>query len=328
MHDILLPSNRIVRLRNAYRFPDEAAFLARVPLAGRRVPLRGYWQHRPINPGPLWREMLISSPVFGSIAGRFISVRGLPSRTDATRRATVAVAGERAEGAVETARKLPEAMRRVRMPRFGSATAVRARERLDAMTQARDREQREEIERLLATQRRRTAWPRRSTIVASIVAGGLAMYYFDRSSGRRRRALVKDQLAHLKHVLGREVPHRVEKRARFFRGVARGWRHEAAGVVTHYGPAYVDDETLVARVRSEVLGHRGIKSGEIHLDAYEGTLTLRGQLQYPDEIRRLIEDTSRVDGVRRVRSYLHLPGTLAPNKAEIYELERAPYSGG
>jgi hypothetical protein len=154
------------------------------------------------------------------------------------------------------------------------------------------------------------------------------MYYFDGASGRRRRALVRDQFAHLKNLFARELPHRVEKRARFFRGVARGIRHEAAGVVTHNGPSYVDDETLVARVRSEVLGQRGIKSGEIHIDAYEGTVTLRGQLQYPDEIRHLIEDAGRVDGVRRVRSYLHLPGTLAPNKAEIYELERAPYSGG
>jgi osmotically-inducible protein OsmY len=159
---------------------------------------------------------------------------------------------------------------------------------------------------------------------AAVVAGALTMYYVDPVSGRRRRALAQDKLAHVKNLLSRRLPHRAEQKARFVRGVARGIGHNAAGVVLHGNGAATDDETLVARVRSEVLRGHWVHAGEIHIDAYEGEVTLRGQLQHPDAIRRLVEQTGRVEGVRRVRSYLHLPGTLAPNKAEIFELERAP----
>jgi osmotically-inducible protein OsmY len=115
------------------------------------------------------------------------------------------------------------------------------------------------------------------------------------------------------------VPRTVERRGRFMRGVAKGLTHEAAEMVHINGhPDHVDDETLVARVRSEVLRDRDIKAGEIHIDAYEGCVTLRGQLPHAEDIRYLIEATKRVEGVREVRSYLHLPGTLPPNKAESY----------
>jgi len=327
MQDILLPSNRVARLRNAYRYPDEAALLARIPLVGRRVPLRRYWQHRPIKRERLWREMLLSSPVLGAVARRFVHVRGLPSRVDATRMAVAELARDTGQPKRARVAALPGATRRAPERGAGSANAgavQRRLEKIEAAAKARDKQLQSEIERLRKQLGRRHWWRHPSLIVAAVSAGALAMYYFDATSGRRRRALLRDRYAHIKRVLLNDVPERAEKRGRFFRGVARGIRHDAAGIVAHDGASSIDDETLVARVRSEVLGRREIKAGEIHLDAYAGTVTLRGQLQYPDEIRRLIEDTSRVDGVRRVRSYLHLPGTLAPNKAEIYELERAP----
>ncbi|HET6615179.1 MAG TPA: hypothetical protein VFH62_04760, partial [Dehalococcoidia bacterium] len=47
-------------------------------------------------------------------------------------------------------------------------------------------------------------------------------------------------------------------------------------------------------------------------------VTLRGQLEHPDAIRRLVNETAHVDGVREVRNYLHLPGTPPPNMASVY----------
>lgn len=162
--------------------------------------------------------------------------------------------------------------------------------------------------------------------IASLSVGALVMYYLDPALGRRRRALVRDQFAHTKRVFTHDLPRRAEKRGRFFRGVARGVRHNAVSPLRNGHHADTDDETLVDRVRSEVLRGRGINAGEIHIEAYEGAVTLRGQLQHPEQIRRLIEATGEVEGVQRVRSYLHLPGTIAPNKAEIYDLEHAPYT--
>lgn len=157
------------------------------------------------------------------------------------------------------------------------------------------------------------------TAVAGVGLGAVGMYYLDQHSGRRRRALVRDRLAHMRRVLTRQVPRTVERRGRFVRGVAKGLGHEAAELAHLNGHhAIVDDETLVARVRSEALRERGIKAGEIRIDAYEGCVTLRGQLEHEHEIRHLVDAARHIEGVREVRSYLHLPGTLPPNKAESY----------
>jgi hypothetical protein len=170
---------------------------------------------------------------------------------------------------------------------------------------------------------RKVSWP---WLAVGVLTGVAAMFYLDPRQGRRRRALVRDKLAHLRKVVTRRVPRTIERRGRFYRGVATGVAHEAAGVMLNGHDGIVDDETLVARVRSAVLRRQSIKSGEIHIDAYEGCVTLRGQVDSDDEIRRLVEDTRHIEGVREVRSYLHLPGTPPPNKAEVLERVPALYS--
>ncbi|MBF6600781.1 MAG: BON domain-containing protein [Dehalococcoidia bacterium] len=358
MHDILLPSRRRTRLRNARRYPDEAAFLARLPLLGDRVPLRPYWRRRPVRPARLWRQMLRSSPIFGGLAQRFLrdtsggdafgdlgnsamsaardgattarcaaddaitrgkkwqaNLRDSPSvRAGAqrTRQAAIAatLAGQRMRGMMDAARARRAAKR----------TAAAAGERAPKGNVERQKLGRDVGKR----GRKRSRGSRRSAMFIGVAIGAMLMYWFDSMSGRRRRALVRDRFAHIAHIFSRQIPDRLERRGRFLRGVARGLRHDATSLLPNGDRPAVDDETLVDRVRSEVLRGHGIKAGEIHLDAYAGVVTLRGQLQYPDQIRRLIEDTSRTEGVRQVRSYLHLPGTLAPNKAEIYELQRDP----
>jgi osmotically-inducible protein OsmY len=81
----------------------------------------------------------------------------------------------------------------------------------------------------------------------------------------------------------------------------------------------VDEEMLVARVRSEVFRDLAVPAGAVNIDAYEGCVTLRGQLGSESEIRRLVSAAKGIDGVRSVRSYLHLPDELPPNKAQMYE---------
>jgi osmotically-inducible protein OsmY len=80
-----------------------------------------------------------------------------------------------------------------------------------------------------------------------------------------------------------------------------------------------DDETLVARVRSEALRDARVRPGEVNIDAYEGCVTLRGQVESEDVMHGLVRAVRHIEGVTAVRSYLHLPGTLPPNKAESIE---------
>jgi hypothetical protein len=242
MHAILLPASRITRLLNSYRHPDQAAIAARLPFAGRRVPIRAFWRRQDIEPRRMFEH--------------------------ATSQAALALSA-------------------------GGRTATHA------------------------------ANGRIALVAGAVSIGAAAMYYLDPHSGRHRRALVRDRLAHIRRVITRDVPKAAERRGRFLHGVAKGVQHAAAEILPHRH-AHADDETLVARVRSEVLRGAGVKAGEIHVDAYEGCVTLRGQLEQAGDIQHIVDATKRVEGVTEVRNYLHLPGELAPNKAAALGNGHAP----
>jgi hypothetical protein len=65
------------------------------------------------------------------------------------------------------------------------------------------------------------------TRIAALGIGVLAMYFFDPVSGKRRRALVRDQLTHAR----REIGDYAEGTAKDLRNRARGVAHEARGMV-------------------------------------------------------------------------------------------------
>lgn len=272
MHDILLPTNHLIRLRNSFRYPFQSSMLARTPIAGARVPLRDFWRRQPLGLTMRSERLLDRTMGAASRTGAWCSTAALASG------AAARAAGARAR------------------------TAARGAPRFD-----------------------RRALP---MLAAGVAAGALTMYFADPHAGRRRRALMRDRFVHAGHVVTRRLPMRVERRMRFVRGVATGVRHDAAALVHVDGDraALVDDETLVARVRSEVLRNRHVKAGEIHIDAYEGIVTLRGEAS-SHEISDLVTATTRVEGVRGVRNYLHMPGTPPPNKAEGYAPHPMPADG-
>jgi osmotically-inducible protein OsmY len=47
-----------------------------------------------------------------------------------------------------------------------------------------------------------------------------------------------------------------------------------------------------------------------------GVITLRGEVDTPEQIRELEAAAARIPGVRGVQTMLHLPNTPPPNKAE------------
>ncbi len=74
----------------------------------------------------------------------------------------------------------------------------------------------------------------------------------------------------------------------------------------------LDDQTLKAKIESEVFREAEAPKGEVNVNVEEGVVYLRGQL----DDRSLIEDLERrvrsVHGVERVENLLHTPGTEAP----------------
>jgi osmotically-inducible protein OsmY len=65
-------------------------------------------------------------------------------------------------------------------------------------------------------------------------------------------------------------------------------------------------------VRSEVFRDADVPKGDINVNVQEGVVQLRGEVERPELIESLVEQTRKVQGVRDVESLLHTPGTKAP----------------
>ena len=73
-----------------------------------------------------------------------------------------------------------------------------------------------------------------------------------------------------------------------------------------------NDATLVAKVESEVFRDTEVPSGSVNVNAENGVVVLRGQLESEQLIDQLVAKVRKVQGVQDVESLLHLPGAEAP----------------
>jgi uncharacterized membrane protein len=135
----------------------------------------------------------------------------------------------------------------------------------------------------------------RGAVLTGLGIGACLMYFLDPDRGRRRRALVRDQVAHSANIgadavgaTGRDVTHRVTGAAARVRGAL--------------GREPVDDVVLVDRVRAQ-LGRLVSHPRAIDVEATDGRVTLRGPILQA-EVPRLLRAVERVRGVREVVSAL------------------------
>jgi osmotically-inducible protein OsmY len=136
--------------------------------------------------------------------------------------------------------------------------------------------------------------------------GAAIAYLFDPQSGRRRRATLRDRSAAFARQGGR-------KTARIGRAAAA----DAYGVsqkVQHLKeePKEYDDATLAQKVQSEIFRDADVPKGQINVNAEDGIVVLRGEVERPELMEALVEKTRKVKGVREVQNLMHLPGTPAP----------------
>lgn len=172
---------------------------------------------------------------------------------------------------------------------------------------------------------RRARRPRSSRtvfmVVAAAVLGGLfgavAEYLLDPARGHARRAGLRERSAAAGRRSAKQVRRTAARRAAYVRGRA----HRVGHRLTPYHPP-VDDRTLVDRVRSEVFGHRRFGRLSVNVDAFDGVVTLRGQLDDEDTIHDLEAAVGKVTGVRRVENLLHTPHTTAPNLRALQRSEQ------
>lgn len=148
-------------------------------------------------------------------------------------------------------------------------------------------------------------------------AGAAAAYLLDPDRGKGRRAKLRDM------AIGR-----ARGTARQAGRVGRRIGSDAYGMVqrvTHRTPAdpYPDDATLAQKIRSEILGWGGeFSTATIIVNAENGSVVLRGEVDRPDQVDRLEREVRRVPGVVDVENLVHIKGSPPTNKMEAVEASR------
>ena len=71
----------------------------------------------------------------------------------------------------------------------------------------------------------------------------------------------------------------------------------------------VDDTTINGEVKAKLLGDEFLKGIAVNVDTYQGVVTLRGNVDTQDQIRRATEVARSVRGVTRVENKLTVKGS-------------------
>jgi len=152
-----------------------------------------------------------------------------------------------------------------------------------------------------------TEWKRWARAAGLIALGASLGLLFDPRNGKRRRRMLRDRPL----ALARHGERRAERAAHLgaakTRALAARTRHLASRAKSF------DDGTLVDKVESEVFRFREIPKGKLNVEAANGIVSLRGQVERPEIIAEIIAKTRRVEGVRAVENLMHLPGIEAPH---------------
>ncbi len=142
--------------------------------------------------------------------------------------------------------------------------------------------------------------------VGFVAAGAAAAWLLDPQSGRRRRALLRDRVV----ALFRRGAQKGERAARGVASEAYGLKQKATHL--HEQPKDFDDQTLKAKVETELFRSADAPKGNVAVNAQHGIVQLRGEVDSPELIDELVARTRAVQGVREVENLLHLPGSPAP----------------
>ena len=138
--------------------------------------------------------------------------------------------------------------------------------------------------------------------------GAALTYFFDPDSGKRRRAMARDRALGFFRQRGRQLGR-----------TAGGVQAEAQGLVQKAKHARADekladpnDASLARKVETEIFRDPEVPKGQIDVNAEDGVVILRGEVERPELIKDLEEKTRSVQGVKGVENLLHTPGTDAP----------------
>jgi osmotically-inducible protein OsmY len=132
--------------------------------------------------------------------------------------------------------------------------------------------------------------------------GAALAYFFDPDNGRRRRAMTRDR-ASAKFRYGAQ---RAEQLGRTASSEAYGVKQKVKHRKEEEKPQ-PDDVTLARKVETEIFRDADVPKGQINVNAENGVVVLRGEVEKPELISDLEEKTRAVQGVRDVENLLSTP---------------------
>ena len=153
--------------------------------------------------------------------------------------------------------------------------------------------------------------PKLTTFLAGAGLGAAAAYFLDNESGNRRRKLVADKAGKYARQGGGSVQGAAQAAGAQVKGVASKAQSAATGGESAPG----DDNTLKAKVETEIFRDADAPKGSVDVSVANGVVELRGQVDDRSQIEALELKTRMVRGVRDVRNLLHLPGETPANIA-------------
>ena len=146
-------------------------------------------------------------------------------------------------------------------------------------------------------------------ILGVLGLGAGLMYLFDPDRGKERRAMLLDNCVHTMHQAGVAVSSTV--------GACRDLSSRSYGLLAEakhwFVRGKVDDDTLVARVRSQI-GHAISQPGLIEISANDGDVILSGSIP-ANELNDLLACVSGAPGVKEVESRLKVQSPLGETRS-------------
>jgi hyperosmotically inducible protein len=93
----------------------------------------------------------------------------------------------------------------------------------------------------------------------------------------------------------------------FFLGIVLATALGCASTSTTEGTGeYVDDSVITTKVKAAVFNEPSLKSSEINVETFKGTVQLSGFVKYQADINKAVEIARGVGGVKSVRNDMRL----------------------
>jgi len=143
--------------------------------------------------------------------------------------------------------------------------------------------------------------------VVAALAGAILAFFLDPDRGRSRRAVTADRLAALARRGARAAERQRRRVAADAYAIGRKVAHADGG-----DEVDLDDATLAQKVMSELFRDGSLPKGALNVNAENGVVYLRGEVERPELIVEVVERARRIGGVVDVEDLLHLPARPRP----------------